>query len=366
MKEKKTKKLSTLLKSSLQERELFREIRKLGKSFTMTFRLIIIVGVGLLTSLLLALGLDEFLTFLVGEMIDVPDFMEIALLGILVSIFGAFLISKWLIDPIKNVGAAIEKISDGDYSVRLKTKNNTKEIQEIYTGFNMMAKELESTEIIQTDFISNVSHEFKTPIAAIEGYSMLLQNEDNLTNEQKEYVDKIIFNAQRLSSLTGSILILSKLENQSIISNRTLFDLTEQIRQSLLALETEWEKKDIEFDVELDEADIIGNEAIFHHVWDNLIGNAIKFSPHGGVIKISLARYDTRVVFTISDQGPGISEEGKKHIFDKFYQEDSSHKQKGNGLGLALVKKIIELEDGEIFVTNNEDVGCTFTVILKR
>lgn len=366
MKEKKTKKLSTLLKSSLKERELFREIRKLGKSFTMTFRLIIIVGVGLLTSLLLALGLDEFLTFLVGEMIDVPDFMEIALLGILVSIFGAFLISKWLIDPIKNVGAAIEKISDGDYSVRLKTKNNTKEIQEIYTGFNMMAKELESTEIIQTDFISNVSHEFKTPIAAIEGYSMLLQNEDNLTNEQKEYVDKIIFNAQRLSSLTGSILILSKLENQSIISNRTLFDLTEQIRQSLLALETEWEKKDIEFDVELDEADIIGNEAIFHHVWDNLIGNAIKFSPHGGVIKISLARYDTRVVFTISDQGPGISEEGKKHIFDKFYQEDSSHKQKGNGLGLALVKKIIELEDGEIFVTNNEDVGCTFTVILKR
>lgn len=366
MKEKKTKKLSTLLKSSLQERELFREMRKLGKSFTMTFRLIILVGVGLLTSLLLALGLDEFLTFLVGEMIDVPDFMEIALLGILVSIFGAYLISKWLIDPIKNVGAAIEKISDGDYSVRLKTKNNTKEIQEIYTGFNMMAKELESTEIIQTDFISNVSHEFKTPIAAIEGYSMLLQNDDNLTNEQKEYVDKIIFNAQRLSSLTGSILILSKLENQSIVANRTLFDLTEQIRQSLLALETEWEKKDIEFDVELDEADIIGNEAIFHHVWDNLIANAIKFSPRGGVIKMTLSKYDTRVVFTISDQGPGITEDGKKHIFDKFYQEDSSHKQKGNGLGLALVKKIIELEDGEIFVTNNDDTGCTFTVILKR
>ncbi len=366
MKEKKSKRLSTLLKSSLQERELFREIRKLGKSFTLTFRLIILVGVGLLTSLLLALGLDEFLTFLVGEMIDVPDFIEFALLGILVSIFSAYLISKWLIDPIKNVGAAIEKISDGDYSVRLKTKNNTKEIQEIYTGFNMMAKELESTEIIQTDFISNVSHEFKTPIAAIEGYSMLLQNDDNLTNEQKEYVDKIIFNAQRISSLTGSILILSKLENQTIVANRTLFDLTEQIRQSLLALETEWEKKDIEFDVELDEADIIGNEAIFHHVWDNLIANAIKFSPQGGHIKISLAKYDTRVVFTISDQGPGISEEGKKHIFDKFYQEDSSHKQKGNGLGLALVKKIVELEDGEIFVTNNEEAGCTFTVILKR
>ena len=229
-----------------------------------------------------------------------------------------------------------------------------------------MAKELESTEIIQTDFISNVSHEFKTPIAAIEGYSMLLQNDDNLTNEQKEYVDKIIFNAQRLSSLTGSILILSKLENQSIVANRTLFDLTEQIRQSLLALETEWEKKDIEFDVELDEADIIGNEAIFHHVWDNLIANAIKFSPRGGVIKMTLSKYDTRVVFTISDQGPGITEDGKKHIFDKFYQEDSSHKQKGNGLGLALVKKIIELEDGEIFVTNNDDTGCTFTVILKR
>ncbi len=366
MKEKKTQKLSALLKSQLQERELFREIRKLGKGFTLNVRLILIVGIGLLLSLLLALGLDELLTLLVGEIIDVPDFMEVALLGILVAIFGAYFISHWLIDPLQNVGAALEKISDGDYSVRLKTKNNSKEIQEIYTGFNMMAKELESTEIIQTDFISNVSHEFKTPIAAIEGYSMLLQNEDNLTEEQKEYVDKIIFNAQRLSTLTGSILLLSKLENQSIISNRTLFDLDEQVRQSILALETEWERKDIDFNIEIDDTDFIGNEALMHHIWDNLIGNAIKFSPHGGVIKISLARYDTRVVFTISDQGPGITEEGKKHIFDKFYQEDSSHKQKGNGLGLALVKKIVELEDGEIFVTNNEEVGCTFTVILKR
>lgn len=366
MKNKQHRKISDILKSSLQERELFREIRKLGTNFSLNVRLIGIVGTGLLASLLLALGLDEFFTFLVGEIIDVPDTLEVVLLGILVAIFGAYFISHWLIDPLQNVGEALEKISDGDYSVRLKTENNSKEIQEIYTGFNMMAKELEATEIIQTDFISNVSHEFKTPIAAIEGYSMLLQNEDNLTPEQKEYVDKIIFNAQRLSTLTGSILLLSKLENQSIVANRTVFDLTEQVRQSLLALESEWERREIEFDIDLDETDFVGNESLFNHVWTNLISNAIKFSPRGGVVKMTLSKYDTRIVFTISDQGPGITEDGKKYIFDKFYQEDSSHKQKGNGLGLALVKKIVELEDGEIFVTNNEEVGCTFTVILKR
>jgi signal transduction histidine kinase len=195
---------------------------------------------------------------------------------------------------------------------------------------------------------------------------MLLQNDDNLTNEQKEYLDKILFNTQRISSLTSSVLLLSKLENQSIISNKTQFDLDEQIRKSLLALESAWEQKDIEFDIDLDDTDYIGNETLLHHIWDNLISNAIKFSNHGGEISIRLQNFENQIIFTISDKGIGISEEAQKHIFDKLYQGDTSHKQEGNGLGLALVKKIVDLEGGMIFVSNNEDKGCTFTVILIK
>lgn len=363
---KRTSKITSILKEPLQERDIFIKIRNLGRQFTLTFRLILIVGIGLLISLIIALGLDEFFTLLLGELIDVPDIIELGLIGILVAIFSTYFISRWLIDPLQKVGPAMDKISNGDYSVRLETKNNTKEIQEIYTGFNMMAKELESTEIIQTDFISNVSHEFKTPIAAIEGYSMLLQDDDNLTEEQKEYIEKIILNANRLSSLTGSVLLLSKIENQSIVPNKTHFDLDEQIRQSILLFESEWERKNIDFNIELDDTDYLGNETLLHHIWDNLISNAIKFSPHGGIIHITLSNFGQKIVFSISDQGPGISDEVKNHIFDKFYQADSSHKQYGNGLGLALAKKIVDLEGGEIFVMNNEDAGCRFTVILNK
>jgi signal transduction histidine kinase len=161
-------------------------------------------------------------------------------------------------------------------------------------------------------------------------------------------------------------LLLSKLENQSIVSNKVQFDLDEQIRKSLLSLEAEWEKKNIDFDIDMDDTEFIGNESLLHHIWDNLISNAIKFSDDGGEIKITLKNYDDKIVFNISDKGPGISDEAKKHIYDKFYQADSSHKQAGNGLGLALVKKIIDLEGGEISIHNNDDKGCTFTVILNK
>jgi signal transduction histidine kinase len=292
--------------------------------------------------------------------------VDLLIIALLVGIFATNALTRWFIYPVKELGYAMERISEGDFSVRLKTKTSSKEIKEIFSGFNMMAKELQSTEILQSDFVSNVSHEFKTPINAIEGYSMLLQDGENLTNEQKEYVDKIVFNTHRLSSLTGSILLLSKLENQSIVSKKTSFDLDEQIRKSLLALEGQWASKEIEFDIEMDDTDYVGNEALLHHIWDNLISNAIKFSDNGTEIKIRLENHADKIVFTISDQGIGIDEETQKHLFDKFYQGDSSRKNEGNGLGLALVKKIIDLEGGEITVKNNEDRGCTFTVVLNR
>lgn len=351
---------------SMREKEIFHEMRKLRQRFSLRFRLIAIVTMEIVISFLLAIGLDALFVWLLGDMWTVPAYFEIVIIAVLVGVFATYFITRWFIDPIKDVGVAMEKIADGDFDVRLETRSSSKEIREIYSGFNMMAKELQSTEILQTDFVSNVSHEIKTPINAIEGYSMLLQDGDNLTDDQKEYVDKIIFNTNRLSSLTGSILLLSKLENQSIVANKTYFDLDEQIRKSILALEGEWSRKDIDFDIDMDETNFLGNESLLHHIWDNLIGNAIKFSPHSSEIGITLSNLEDRIVFSVTDMGPGLTEEAQKHIFDKFYQADSSHKEKGNGLGLALVKKIIDLEQGEITVKNNPEAGCTFTVTLYK
>lgn len=350
----------------MKEKETFEGIRKIRQRFNLRIRLIIIVTTEIWISILLSIGADALFKWLFADFWNIPFWVDLLIIALLVGIFATNALTRWFIYPVKELGYAMEKISEGDFSVRLKTKTSSKEIKEIFSGFNMMAKELQSTEILQSDFVSNVSHEFKTPINAIEGYSMLLQDGENLTNEQKEYVDKIVFNTHRLSSLTGSILLLSKLENQSIVSKKTSFDLDEQIRKSLLALEGQWENKEIEFDIEMDDTDYVGNEALLHHIWGNLISNAIKFSDNGTEIKIRLENHADKIVFTISDQGIGIDEETQKHLFDKFYQGDSSRKNEGNGLGLALVKKIIDLEGGEITVKNNEDRGCTFTVVLNR
>lgn len=336
------------------------------EKLTLRIRLIILVTFEIIISILLALIVDEICVWLLKDFWTIPLVVELLLTAIFVGIFATRALTRWFLDPINRLGEAMQKITDGDFSVRLENKTTIKEIKNIFKGFNVMAKELESTEIVQSDFVSNVSHEFKTPINAIEGYSMLLQDEDNLTPEQREYVEKIIFNTQRLSRLTGSILLLSKLENQSIVSTKNKFNLAEQIRMSILALESEWEQKEIEFDIELDEIEYLGSESLLYHIWDNLISNAIKFSNIGGEVKIHLQSSDDKIIFTISDNGPGISNEIQKHIFSKFYQGDSSHKEQGNGLGLALVKKIIDLEGGEISIHNNDDKGCTFTVILNK
>lgn len=348
------------------EKEQFKSARNIRQRFNLRFKLILIVTVEILFSIILAISVDTLAGWLFVDFWKVPLWVDFVTISLLVGIFATNALTRWFIIPIKEIGAAMEKISEGDFTIRLKTKSNSKEIKEIFSGFNMMAHELQSTEILKSDFVSNVSHEFKTPISAIEGYSMLLQNDDNLTPEQKEYVEKIVFNTQRLSSLTGSILLLSKIENQSIVSNKVNFDLDEQIRKSLLILESAWEQKNIEFDIEMDDTDYVGNEALLHHIWDNLLSNAIKFSDINGKITIRLHNLENRILFTISDEGIGITEEAQKHIFDKFYQADSSHKQEGNGLGLALVKKIVDLEGGDISVKNNEDKGCTFTVVLNK
>ena len=350
----------------MKTREIYESIRnRERKGFSLRWRLTLLVSAELVVAILLALGIYYLLEDLIPLNPTSLLILDLTIISLVVGTVVTNFVAKYIFDPIRKVRKAMEQVADGNFSVRLNDYSSSNEIMEVYSGFNLMAGELGATEILQTDFVSNVSHEFKTPINAIEGYSMLLQDGENLTPEQREYVDKILFNTNRLSSLVGSILLLSKLENQSIPTGQTLYRLDEQIRQSIVALEPAWERRETEFDVELDHTDFLGNEPMMRHVWDNLIGNAIKFGPQGGLVTIRLENKDDHALFTVSDCGPGLSEEAQKHIFDKFYQADSSHKQEGNGLGLPLVKRILDNCGGVITAENLPGGGCCFTVKLK-
>lgn len=349
----------------MKKREIFEEVRMRNNRFGLQTRLVLFVTIEIEICILVALGIDALLGRFVPLPFEIPLIVELLSVSLLIGILVTIQLSRYFFNPIKKLGEAMGKVADGDFAVELNSHSSAKEIQEIYTGFNLMTHELRATEILQTDFVSSASHEFKTPISTIEGYAALLSACDDLTEEHREYIEKIRFNTKRLSSLTGSILLLSKLENQEIPTNRERFLVDEQIRQSIVALESQWEQKDIELDVELCEAEYYGNELLMRHVWDNLIGNAVKFAPEGSTVKIRLARKLMKIIFTVEDQGPGIPEESLHHVFDKFYQADSAHKKEGSGLGLALVEKILKQEKGTVEAENLETGGCRFTVTLR-
>lgn len=299
-----------------------------------------------------------------GITVDIPIYVWAILFSV---IFGGAItnyITHSFIDPITQLGDAMKEVAGGNFQVSVTCSSKLKEVTDIYDNFNLMVKELGATETLQTDFISNVSHEFKTPINAIEGYASLLQDHQQTQQEQDEYIEKILFNTRRLSSLTGNILLLSKINTQSIKPQRTSFRLDEQVRQAILALEQKWTEKNIDLDVELDKIQYSGYENLLIHVWTNLIDNAIKFDPPDGMICLRMRQSDDSVVFTIEDNGPGIAPEDRERIFHKFYQSDSSRKMDGNGLGLSLVKQIVELSGGTVSVDNLPDAGCRFTVQL--
>ena len=278
----------------------------------------------------------------------------------------AYTLNRIFVFPLVKLGDAMKKVAGGDFSIELKCPSRFRYVKDVYSSFNMMVKELANTETLQTDFVSNVSHEFKTPINAIEGYASLLQDSSLSADEQEVYVDKIIFNTRKLSELVGNILLLSKVSNQSIKLKTTSFRLDEQIRQSILALENKWEKKEIEFDIEMEDIIYAGYENLLSHVWLNLIDNAIKFNPKGGQIRIRLNRQDDEVIFNIWNNGSAISEDDMKRIFTKFYQADNSRMSEGNGLGLALVKNIVDGSGGTISVSSEVGKGTEFTVTLPN
>ena len=322
--------------------------------------------VGSLLSTALAMFIVWLLNRRFGVWLGMPYTIRVLLISILSGAAIAVGLSKIFVSPMMKLGDAMRKVAGGDFSVRLDCTSRIRDVREVYGSFNTMVKELGNTETLQTDFVSNVSHEFKTPINAIEGYASLLQD-SQLTDEQKNaYIDKIIFNTRRLSDLVGNILLLSKVNNQTISLKASTFRLDEQVRQSILALESKWEKKEIEFDIDLDEIEYTGYENLLSHVWLNLIDNAVKFSPQNGQIRIRLKQLAGSVTFSIWDNGLPIPEADIGRIFNKFYQGDNSHASEGNGLGLALVRKIVATAHGTINVTSSEDAGTEFVVALPN
>lgn len=341
-------------------------MKKLQRFFRKLFNLNFYFTLFTIGEVVVSLGIARLLSGWVGIDLNDSPFTYFFFCSVFVAAGLAVLINSFFLKPIEKLSESMKKVSGGDFSIRLKEDSKIKEIGELNRSFNSMTDDLGATEVLQSDFVSNVSHEIKTPLNAIEGYATLLQDPDSTEEERKRYTEKILFNTRRLTELVGNVLIISKLESGAVDICKEPFRLDEQIRQSIMLLEPKWVEKDIEFDIELDEIVYDGDKNLLLHVWNNIIGNAIKFSPTGGLITIRLTHSAENIVFSVDDCGPGIGESAQKHIFDKFYQADSSHKQEGNGLGLSLVKRIVDMFGGSVTAENLPEAGCRFMVVLKN
>lgn len=268
-----------------------------------------------------------------------------------------------MLKPILKLTAATQKVARGEFDVSVDIKKND-EIGILIRNFNRMAKELGNMEYLQKDFIRNVSHEFKTPIASIQGFAKLLQSENLSREDQLEFSGIILEETERLSKLSTNILRLSKLENQSELTLKKEFLLDEQIRSVLVLLEQKWSNKNLDLIVNMQKLCYAGDEELLQQVWINLIENAIKFSDEGGSISISLAQTEHHVEVEIADNGIGMDEETKQRIFERFYQGNASHSIEGSGLGLSIVKRILDLSNGEIQVKSSLNQGTVFLVKL--
>ena len=272
--------------------------------------------------------------------------------------------------PVKKITEATAKMIEGDFSVRIEPASKLGSddgFNEIIDGINKMAEELSGVETLRTDFIANVSHEMKTPLAVMQNYGTLLAAPKLDDGERIEYANSIVASSRRLADMMTNILKLNRLENQKIYPCFTTFDLGEQLCESLLQYEGVWEKKNIEIDTEIAEGVLVSADAeLLLLVWNNLFSNAFKFTDDGGRVTLSLAADETHATVKISDTGCGMSREVGEHIFEKFYQGDTSHATEGNGLGLALVKRVVDIMQGDIGVESTVGVGTTFTVRIRR
>ncbi|MBC2725302.1 HAMP domain-containing sensor histidine kinase [Desulfosporosinus sp.] len=266
-------------------------------------------------------------------------------------------------EPIIRISNSAKDVAKGDFSVRMDYKGND-EIGMLAQNFNLMITELGNMEYLRKDFISSVSHEFKTPIASIQGFAEMLLDKDLSEENFQAYTNIIIDESKRLSHLSSNMLRLSKLDHQFIPESTRPFSLDEQIRRTIVLLEEKWSRKNLDLDIDLDEIVYTGDEALIQQIWVNLIENAVKFSAESETIWIRAKKTPDKVIVEIKDQGIGIANIDQGRIFEKFFQADKSHSKEGSGLGLAIVKKIVEIYEGEIDFTSEMGQGTTFVVKL--
>ncbi len=297
-------------------------------------------------------------------------FLNVLLLSLIITVIDA-LRRKWAVDrPVKRIMAAAEKIMAGDFTVRIPPVREfgaDEQFNDIVDCFNKMAQELGSVETLREDFIANVSHEMKTPLAVMQNYGRLLQQPGLEDEKRIEYAKAVTDGSRRLADMMTNILKLNRLENQQIYPKTADYDLSEQLCQCLLQYENIWEEADINIETDIEEGVIVRADAeLLALVWSNLFSNAFKFTPSGGTVSLCLRSEGPYAIVSVKDTGCGMSAEVGAHIFEKFYQGDSSHATEGNGLGLALVKKVVDITKGEISVESREGNGTCFTVKIRR
>ncbi|MDE5992809.1 MAG: HAMP domain-containing histidine kinase [Oscillospiraceae bacterium] len=265
--------------------------------------------------------------------------------------------------PIKRISNASKKVAEGDFSVQLEPQGSG-EIRELTENFNSMIRGLSANEYLHKEFVSNISHEFNTPITSLKGYAKLLKSGSLTPEQREEYADIVIAESDRLSRLSADLLRLSELENKGLSPERKEFSLDEQIRSAVILLQQSWEEKSLELDIDLEEVFFEGDESLLYQLWVNLISNAVRYTENGGEIKVSLSKGEAAVKVSVSDNGMGMTKEEMENVFRRFYKADKSRSSRGTGLGLAIAKKIAELHGGDITVSGAVGVGSTFTVTL--
>jgi signal transduction histidine kinase len=324
---------------------------------------------------LLAVGVIVFIAVKLGLFVKWQKEQNLFAFFILIAVFSlvggtimTVLVGKIPLKPINKIINAMKRLASGDFRTRLHFGNLLSKhptIRELTESFNTMASELENTELLRSDFVNNFSHEFKTPIVSIAGFTNLLRQGTLSEKEQKEYLDIIAEESMRLSDMATNVMNLTKVENQTILTDVKSFNLSEQLRSSILLLEDKWEKKNLEIDIDFDEHMISANEELLKQVWLNLLDNAIKFSLDNGTIGVSIIEDSSNIAVSVSNAGNKIPEHQLDRIFRKFYQADESHAVDGNGIGLAIVKRIAELHGGTVSVDSTDDI-TVFTVKLPQ
>ena len=349
-------------------------LKKQTKRFSLTLILALIVFCVLLVAIVLAWGV-VLLLIRCNVFEGVSDEIRMSNIIIVMSITSlvmgaglAMVAGKIPLKPFNKFVNGLNSLAAGNFKTRLSYKGsfaNHQTVREVTESFNKLAKELENTEMLRSDFINNFSHEFKTPISAIEGYSMLLRR-GNLTEEQKmQYLSAIEEESMRLSYMATNILNMTKVENQEILTDITQFNLSEQIRFAVLLMEEQWSKKNLELQLDFDEHMIEANEELLKQVWINLVGNAVKFAPRCATVAVDICATAKSYIVEVSNTGSEIPPEKQKRIFNKFYQADESHAQEGSGIGLAIVKKIVDLHGGWVSVKSGDGM-TVFAVELPK